>query len=84
MGDMGDIWKDVNEHRKQKKSDNISSSIEELSNRGVNFKTTDGIHYIIEGINSLIDYWPSTGLFINRTTHKKGRGIFNLLRCLGK
>lgn len=30
------------------------------------------------------DFYPSTGLFRNRKTNKKGRGIFNLIKLINK
>lgn len=38
-----------------------------------------GIHLVIGDF----DFWPSTGLFKNRKTGKKGRGVFNLIKVLG-
>lgn len=39
-------------------------------------------HYLIKKSDIAIDYWPRTGLFIDRKDKKRGRGVFNLLKKL--
>lgn len=83
MGDMGDFWGDTKEARKEesrkRKDRNHAHAIDQLAKNGVSSKSKDGVHYVVD---SRFDYWPSTGLFINRKTKKRGRGIKNLLRAL--
>ena len=33
---------------------------------------------------SPLDFWPSTGLFINLKTKRRGRGVFNIIKAIAK
>jgi len=55
---------------------NLHSSLIILIKSNIGFTTKNFVHYIVGDF----DYWPSTGLFISRTTKKRGRGIKNLLK----
>lgn len=69
----------------ENKAHNIRESVALLELCKIPFVTTNEIHYIItthEGI--IIDFWPSTGKYIYRTTKKIGRGVFNLLKEIDK
>ena len=44
------------------------------------FKNGDHLHVKKNGFS--IDYYPSTGLWIDRKTKKKQRGVYNLLKYL--
>ena len=80
MGDMGEYWQDVNRDRKEKKQSNLEYNTNVLLEKGICFVSkNNGVHLIVE---NAFDFYPSTGLFINRKTKKKGRGIKNLLKCL--
>ena len=86
MGDSGDYWRDIKEHRKEIKQERQSrmpdiNSL--LSEAGVNFEAkNDGHHYILDSKESKIDYWPSTGLWKCRSTKKQGYNIKPLLKHL--
>lgn len=84
MGDMGDDFKVLREFRKAKRQDNKASSTEILTEKGFKFERKNfGEHLILKNETSTFDFYPSTGLFIDRATKKKGRGIFNLIKKLG-
>lgn len=77
MGDMGDYFRDVREESKERKERNRMGATEALVTNGVPFTDhNNGIHLVVD---SRIDYWPSTGLFICRHTKFKQRGVQNLL-----
>ena len=79
MGDMGDFWRGVNGYSQAKRWSNLESSTGIMERSGVPFVSkNNGVHLIVA---DRWDYWPSTGLFIDRITKKKGRGVNNLLRC---
>jgi hypothetical protein len=44
----------------------------------------EGTHYIVAGKHGSVDFWPGTGLWIDRATNQRGRGIRELARfCRG-
>lgn len=78
--EMGEYWRDVNGFRQNKRRGNMLASTDILSRSGIPFSTHNGgVHLVVA---ERWDYWPSTGLFIDRQTKKSGRGIFNLLRIV--
>ena len=80
MGDMGEMFNDLKKHTKAKKRNNLEYSTKMLEDAGIPFiKKNGGVHLIVDGA---FDFWPSTGLFINRSTQKQGRGVKNLLKAL--
>lgn len=85
MGDMGDHWNDVKnfmkeESRKKKERNKIMSTNNLISNK-VRFESkNNGNHLVVE---NTYDFWPSTGVFINRKTKKKSRGVRELLNLVG-
>ena len=81
MGDMGDMYREMNRLRKEKRQRNMKDSNTFLVAKGINFRTNNGgAHLIINEPNTgPIDFWPSTGLWIPRNTKKKSRGVQNLI-----
>ena len=80
MGDTGEMYSDLKKHNKAKKRVNLEASTKMLEDAGIPFiKKNGGVHLIVDGA---FDFWPSTGLFINRSTQKQGRGVKNLLKAL--
>lgn len=80
MSELGEIFSAWREEKKEKKISNLEKSIQILDNNNINYDVLSDTHYRI----SNYDFWPSTGLFINRKTGRKGRGVFNLIRNLQK
>lgn len=78
MGDMGEIFNAMKEHSKDKKFNNYNRSIQILDERKIKFIQLSDTHLRVKNY----DYWPSTGLFIELKTKKRGRGIFNLIKRL--
>lgn len=78
---MGDFWKDVKPDMKYrssiKKDKNLQNGTAILDREGIPYEVKNkGIHYVVDGN---VDYWPTTGKFIDRTDKKHRRGIFNLV-----
>lgn len=68
------------EASKEKRKGNREWSTNLLQTRGVPFVSKNlGAHLIVA---ERFDFWPGTGLFIERKTGKKGRGVHKLLREL--
>ena len=84
MGDMGDYWQDVRpamiKESQRKRASNRAYSALTLSNLGVVFESrNDGAHLIVQGLSSVIDYWPGTGLWRERGSVATGRGVKSLV-----
>ena len=80
MSDTGEMYSALKKHNKEKKRNNLEYSTKILEDAGIPFiKKNGGVHLIIDGA---FDFWPSTGLFINRANQKQGRGVKNLLKAL--
>ncbi|MBD3260257.1 MAG: hypothetical protein GF334_01045 [Candidatus Altiarchaeales archaeon] len=89
MGEEVEILKLLKDHNhaegRQRKQHNKESSTEILTKSGVNFTArNNGTHLIVEEGGKIVDYWPSTGLFIDRADKKRRRGVFRLLKHVGK
>ena len=86
MGDVGDTFRAFKDHfktkSKEKKSSNLKTALEKLEEHKIAYMSMNkGIHLLVEGH---IDYWPTTGKWIDRKNKNYSRGIFSLLRYLGK
>ena len=81
MSDMGEIFDGLKKHNKAKKRNNLEASTKMLEDEGIPLiKKNGGVHLIVG--DGAFDFWPSTGLFINRETQKQGRGVKNLIKAL--
>lgn len=79
MSELGETFAALREHNREKKIENHASSIALLDKHGVQYETLTEHHLRI----GEFDFWPSTGMYIQRKTKRRGRGIFGLLRRLG-
>lgn len=89
MGDTGDYWRDLAPHMKAvsqaKRASHRDKAPEILKGVGIDFESrNDGAHLIVKGEGTTIDFWPGTGLWKVRHTTIQRRGVFPLLRYLGK
>ena len=81
MGDMAEIFNAMKDGWKEKRASNTEKSTAILIQKDVIFESkNNGAHLIVKSINGFIDFYPSTGLFIDRQTKKKSRGVFRLLK----
>lgn len=78
MGDMGELFNDLKEFKKKNKLKNLEYA-ENIMNK-YNHRRVDEYLFNVGDF----DFWPSTGLFINRITKNKGRGINKLLPLIEK
>lgn len=79
----GEIWRDYNKARDEKRKRNKKYSTQLLDKNKICYVShKDGDHLIIRMNLKIIDFWPATGLFIDRETKKKQRGVKNLLKYL--
>lgn len=84
INEVSEMWRDYREARQEKKRENLKFSTDLLDRHSIKYVSHNhGIHLVIEGRNGPIDFWPSTGLYIERKTKRKLRGIVRLLREIG-
>ena len=84
MGDMGEVFREMTRYKKAKRKDNTHKSTKILQDRGVDFESKNGgAHLIVRKMIYVIDFWPSTGIWIDRATKVKKRGVFPLLKYIG-
>lgn len=71
----------LREERTDKRRRNTEASTRILIEKGIEFQShNDGVHLVV----GAFDFWPSTGLFMDRRTRGRGRGVFNLIKLLKK
>lgn len=66
-----------------KRIGNLNFSTNYLTEIGVTFESkNNGIHLIVNSKNGIIDFYPTTGLWIVRNG-KRGRGVKNMVNFMG-
>lgn len=84
MGSVGEDFAEMKQQGKIKRSKNRTQTQELLKEKGIDFtEHNDGAHLIIKTLEHTFDLWPGTGKYLNRSTHRYGRGVFSLLREIG-
>ena len=77
------MWREHKAIRQQKRADNREGSGHLLRNAGITFVQHTEAHFTV-GDTDPYDFWPGTGLFINRKTKKRGRGVMRLMKLVRK
>jgi len=75
-----EVWAEYRQERREKKMENLHSSLTILLKNKIYPQRLEEYHYRI----GKFDFWPSTGKFINRQTKKTGRGVFKLIELINK
>ena len=80
MSDIEDTFKVLKERKQEKRADNMQQSTRFITRKGIYFTShNNGTHLVIDEPNTgVIDFWPSTGLWIPRNTGRKHRGVLKL------
>ena len=77
MSDVVDGFRAMREYVQDKRRMNTKSSTLLLIDNKIPFEAkNNGAHIIVDGH---IDFWPSTGLWIDRRNNKRRRGVFSLI-----
>lgn len=80
MSEIGDTFGAMRGLSRAKRQENTKNSTQILVEKGIKFASkNNGIHLIVE---DMFDFYPSTGLFMNRENGKRGRGVFNLIKFI--
>lgn len=77
-----ELWKDYRNKSREKRNDNLQKTRELLIKNKVVMEEKENGHFIINA--GAFDFWGTTGLYINRKTGKRGRGVFSLLKEIEK
>lgn len=85
MSEAAEMFNAMNLEAKARRADNLTASTSMLINAGVDFTAhNNGVHLKVRHPNGpLVDFWPSTGLWIVQGSKAKHRGVRNLLNFLG-
>ena len=76
--EIGEIFYAMKEAGKERRRKNRKNGLEKVEKKGLRYTVhNDGAHIVIAG---RIDYWPGTGLFKDRITGKRGRGVKKLMK----
>lgn len=79
MSELGDSFREFNKMKQGRRAQNRAVGKELLSYNDIIFTShNDSAHLIVDGVNGCIDFWPGTGLWIDRQG-ERGRGIKNLI-----
>lgn len=75
-----EAWRKYRQDKANKRLKNLEYSTNLLKEKGIQFESHNfGKQLVILCAESKIDFYPSTGLWIERTTRYKNRGIRSLL-----
>lgn len=78
INETTEMWNDYHNLRNNKKRDNQEYSTNLLKENDIPFESKNfGVHLIVM---NRWDFWPSTGLFIDRKNQRRNRGVRNLLK----
>lgn len=76
-------WREYRKERQEKKRCNLKRNLKHLESKGIPFvSNNDGVHVVIQHNNKIIDFYPSTGLWKDRQSKRRARGILSLIRHL--
>jgi len=83
MSDVGDMWKEYKQCMKLKKQSNLDYSVSLLDELGIEYTSGNyNIHMIVAHGGKVVNFWPTTGKFIERGSNTSGRGVHNLVNRL--
>ena len=86
MSEMGEAFEGWREMKQQKRASNRETSILLLLSRGIGIEAIKNIdaHVIVNHGGHVVDFWPGTGLWIDRATKCKKRGVLKLITFVTK
>jgi len=80
MGDMGEVFNEMRQATQERRAKNTRSSTELLEASKVQFMARNGgSHLIVKAGKRVVDFWPSTGLWIVRGEKAKHGGVMRLI-----
>ena len=83
IGDMGEIYSDMKKESQERRASHRDHAPKALNEAGIRFDSHNaGAHLVVYGKWMTVDFWPGTGLFIARGSHRKHRGLKNLIEMI--
>lgn len=81
MSEIGETFEALKQMQRTKKQMNKVQSLKMLDANSIDYVGlgSDSVHVRVE---ERFDFWPSTGLFIDKITSQRGRGVKNLIRVV--
>jgi hypothetical protein len=82
MSEIGEIFNGLRELKKEKRANNTECSTDILQRCGVAFSSPNGgAHLVVQAGPHVVDFWPSTGLWIVRNPSRsiRRRGVRKLV-----
>ncbi len=84
MSDEGELWRAGGDSSKERRQHNKQSSTQILLDNRIDFESHNkGGHLVVHVGGDVVDFWPSTGLWIGRIGGAIGCGVFNMLHAHG-
>ncbi|NOR64932.1 MAG: hypothetical protein GQ468_02835 [Candidatus Scalindua sp.] len=85
MNETSEMWKAHGNASKERREDNRDQSTKLLTEHEIAFEVKNyGAHLIVQSDKGIIDFWPGTGKWKARKANKYRRGVFELLKYIGK
>ena len=79
----GDFWRDIKEHRRDKRLQRHYDSLEFLRVNDISFVAKNhGSHLVIEGAGITVDFWPSSAKWSVRGSGRTRCGVESLVKLL--
>lgn len=81
MGEMGELYRAMKEDSRERKERNRVNALKVLGEENIKYESkNDGVHFVVDGPHGLIDYWPTTGKWVERAVAGlAGRGVSSLV-----
>lgn len=84
MSEAVEFYNDLKVIKAEKRASNREASAAILSRSGIVFESkNEGAHLVVLAGQSVVDFWPGTGLWIVRGGQRK-RGVRNLVKFVEK
>ena len=80
MSEIGELFKAIKSNQKQDRAFNLETALVVLDDLKIKYERFNSNHFRIGDI----DFWATTGLFLNTKTRERGRGIANLLKKIAR
>ena len=83
MSDEAEFWKGLRQVGQTKRANNREASRTLLEEAGVQFEVrNEGAHLVVHAKGAVFDFWPGTGLWIERPAARRGRGVHALIQLV--
>jgi hypothetical protein len=79
LSDIGEMFDGMREESRQRRKSHRDHAPSVLAMAGIPFLSKNGAAHLIVGEPPLFDFWPGTGLYANKKTGARGRGLRNLI-----